>query len=111
MRVLIADEDLRTLLARRLARRGWEVVAAADGAEAVRLATADPPAVIVLDRSMPVMDGEAALAALLAHPATADVPVVLLSGEEAPAAGAALQLGKPVELAALDEALRRLASP
>jgi CheY-like chemotaxis protein len=113
-RVLVADddEDLRRLLARRLGRRGWDVVEAADGAEAVRLAQTHAPAVVVLDRSMPVMGGLDALAALRADPRTAHVPVVLLSAEEpvaAEAAGADAQLSKPFEFAALDALLRRLA--
>jgi two-component system KDP operon response regulator KdpE len=115
-RLLVADddEDLRALLARRLSRRGWEVTVAADGAEAVRLAIADPPDVAILDRSMPVMSGPEALAALRADPGTAAVPVLMLTGEDEVGAGGDavapdVRMGKPFELDALDAALRELA--
>lgn len=113
-RVLVADddEDLRRLLVRRLGRRGWHVVEAADGSEAVRLAQAERPSVVLLDRSMPVMGGLEAMAALRADARTADVPIVLLSAEDpagAVAAGADAQLSKPFEFAALEALLHRLA--
>ena len=115
-RVVVADddEDLRRLLVRRLGRRGWEVTPAADGAEALQLVRDDPPAAVILDRSMPVMTGIEALEALRADPATAAVPVVLLSAEDETEAdaGAAAQadarLPKPFELDVLDALLRRL---
>jgi DNA-binding response OmpR family regulator len=114
--VLIADDDddLRTLLARRLTRRGWQVTEAADGTQALLAATDAPPDVVVLDRSMPGLTGPEVLAQLRARPATAGIPVLMLSAEDpsgmdADAVRPDASLRKPFEIAVLDAELHRLA--
>ena len=72
VRVLVADDDrlLRTAAVTTLRRAGFEVLAAADGEEAVALARAERPDLILLDLVMPKVDGFAALARLKDDPAT-----------------------------------------
>jgi CheY-like chemotaxis protein len=79
--VLIADDDadLRGLLAGHLRRAGYDVLEAADGAEAVALAVAHRPGLALLDVKMPRTDGIAALRALRSTPATRDLPVVMMT--------------------------------
>jgi CheY-like chemotaxis protein/two-component sensor histidine kinase len=79
--VLVADDDpdVRRLLAYILRQRGYQVVTAADGAEAVALAQRERPDLAVLDVRMPGTDGLAALAALRAGPTTRDIPVIMLT--------------------------------
>ena len=91
-RVLLADDnaDMRDYVRRLLAEAGYRVEAAADGAEALRLATALPPDLVLSDVMMPRLDGFGLLRALREAPATADLPIILLSaraGEEAAVEG------------------------
>jgi CheY-like chemotaxis protein len=103
-RILIADDEphIRKLVTFTLGNRGYEVVEACDGGEAVRLAGETQPDLILLDVMMPVMTGYDALRALKGDPATADIPVVMLSAksqkaeiEEGLAAGALEYVCKP----------------
>jgi len=87
---------------------GWEIRCAASGAEAVALASADPPDAVLLDVEMPELDGPATLAALRAAPACAHVPVLFLTAHDDPAElaqlralGAVAVLAKPFDVAAL----------
>ncbi|MFC3807399.1 response regulator [Terrabacter sp. MAHUQ-38] len=64
---------------------GWTVAAASSGAEALALATADPPDAIILDVMMPLMDGPTTFAKLQADDRTRHVPVVLLTAKVQPA--------------------------
>ncbi|MFW3171716.1 SpoIIE family protein phosphatase [Geodermatophilus sp. CPCC 206100] len=102
-RVLVADDnaDMRDYVVRLLAPQ-YDVLAVADGRQALEAALADPPDLVVSDVMMPELDGVELLAALRADTRTARVPVVLLSaraGEEAAveglAAGADDYLVKP----------------
>jgi signal transduction histidine kinase/DNA-binding response OmpR family regulator len=79
--VLVVDDDpaVRELMERFLGGAGFEVVTAAGGDEALRLARTVSPVAITLDVLMPGMDGWAVLAALKADPALAHVPVVMLT--------------------------------
>ena len=79
--VLVADdeEDIRALVAFRLLRAGYEVITAADGAEALTLATDRLPDVIVLDMMMPKATGLEVLRSMREHEATKDIPVILLT--------------------------------
>jgi DNA-binding response OmpR family regulator len=79
--ILIADddEDILELVRVRLARSGYETVLARDGAEALAAARERAPALALLDVSMPLMDGYAVTRALRSDPATAGIPVILLT--------------------------------
>ena len=103
--VLIVDDDpsIRKLVATTLEDvAGFELVEAADGNEALELAAAQAPAIVLLDIDMPGIDGLEACRRLRAEPGTADATVVMLTaaaGEEAERAaeeaGADLFLTKP----------------
>lgn len=79
--ILVCDDDelLVELLTHRLGARGYHVVVAADGGAAVRQASECDPDAIVLDMMMPVLDGQQVLRRLKADPATADIPVIMLT--------------------------------
>ena len=115
--VLVVDDDadtrarIRTLLE----RDGWAVTEAENGREALDLFSTATPAVVLLDLSMPVMDGFDCLAALRARPDGADVPVVVLTAldlsreDRRRLAGASQILNKgDVSLKALVERLQTL---
>jgi len=88
--VLIVDDDpeVREMLQSVLERHGYRVIVARHGKDALEqtFASGARPAIILLDLNMPVMDGEAFLAAQAADPLLADVPVVVLSAERQPPA-------------------------
>ena len=79
--VLVADddEDVRSLVVFRLERAGYEVVDAADGEQALRLAFERTPDLAVLDVMMPKLDGYELTKQLRADPRTRDLPVILLT--------------------------------
>jgi cyclic di-GMP phosphodiesterase len=81
-RVLVADDDPanRTLLRAMLERAGYEVAVTADGVAALAAARAQPPDLALLDIEMPGRDGIAVTRALREAPATAIVPVILVTG-------------------------------
>ena len=98
------NEDNVYMLARRLRRKGYEVVVASDGEKGVEMARADAPSLILMDLSLPVLDGWAATRELKAAPETRHVPVIALSAhamegdrESALAAGCDDYDTKPVE--------------
>ena len=80
-RVLLAEDDrfLRKAAETALKRHGFTVVPAVDGEEALRLARAESPDLVLLDLIMPKMQGFEVLRALKADPGTAPIPVVILS--------------------------------
>jgi len=73
------NEDNVYMLTRRLKRKGYEVLVASDGAEGIELARAQAPALILMDLSLPVLDGWEATRRLKADPATSGIPVIALS--------------------------------
>ena len=78
--LLVEDNEMnRDMLSRRLIRRGYEVTLAVDGAEGVARARADLPDLILMDMSLPVMDGWDASRALKGDPVTARIPVIALT--------------------------------
>jgi DNA-binding response OmpR family regulator len=79
--VLVADdeEDIRALVAFRLRRAGYDVITAADGAEALTLATTRLPDLIVLDMMMPKATGLEVTRSLRELDSTRDIPVILLT--------------------------------
>jgi len=80
-RVLLAEDDrfLRKAAETALKRQGFTVLPAVDGEEALRTARAEAPHLILLDLIMPKMQGFEVLRALKADPATAAIPVIILS--------------------------------
>ena len=79
--VLVADdeEDIRALVAFRLKRAGYEVITAADGEEALLLATTRLPDLAVLDMMMPKATGLEVTRSMREHEATKVIPVILLT--------------------------------
>lgn len=81
-RVLLVDDypDARDMYRVYLTFSGFEVVEAANGVEAIQLASDKPPDIILMDLSLPVMDGWEATRRLKSDPRTAGIPVVALTG-------------------------------
>jgi CheY-like chemotaxis protein len=78
--LLVEDNDMnRDMLSRRLIKRGHEVVIAVDGREGVEKARAEAPALVLMDMSLPVLDGWEATRELRADPATRSIPVIALT--------------------------------
>ena len=78
--LLVEDNEMnRDMLGRRLQRRGYEVVIAVDGAEGVAKVKRDAPDLILMDMSLPVMDGWEATRRLKAAPETRSIPVIALT--------------------------------
>ena len=102
--ILAADDDpdILTLITLSLERAGYEVATAPDGQAALELARARTPAMAVLDLSMPLMNGLELTRALRADPATATIPIVILTAavqssyiDSAREAGADAHVKKP----------------
>ncbi len=109
--VLVVDDEpnFRLLLAQELGEAGYRVLEAASGSEALTLARRHHPKIILLDVLMPDMSGLDVIRVLRADPATASVPIVVLSvAEEAEHAldiGANAHLRKPVDFTRLAETI------
>ena len=104
--LLVEDNEMnRDMLSRRLERRGYEVVIAVDGQQGVDAALAEPPDLILMDMSLPVLDGWEATRRLKAEPTTRAIPVIALTAhamagdrEKALEAGCDDYDTKPIEL-------------
>ena len=104
--LLVEDNEMnRDMLSRRLERKGYEVAIAADGAEAVRMTTAEPPDLVLMDMSLPVMSGAEATQAIRQVAALQRLPILALTAsamvgdrEQALAAGCDDYDTKPVDL-------------
>jgi two-component system cell cycle response regulator DivK len=78
--MVVEDNELsRDALSRRLERRGYRIVLAVDGAQAVELARDERPDVILMDLGLPRVDGWEATRQLKADPATRRIPIIVLS--------------------------------
>ena len=117
IRLLIVEDNemSRDLLLRRLARRGYEVLGAMDGIEAIEAARTQRPDLILMDMSLPKMDGWTATQILKSDPLTRATPVVALTAHamqgdraKALAAGCDAFETKPVDLARLLETINQL---
>ena len=114
--LLVEDNEMnRDMLSRRLARNGFEVVVAVDGQQGVELAASERPDVILMDMSLPVLDGWEATRRLKADPLTMAIPVIALTAhamaedkEKAMAAGCDDYDTKPIELPRLLEKIKKL---
>ncbi len=104
--LLVEDNEMnRDMLSRRLAKRGYEVAIAVDGEQGVAMARTEAPALIVMDLSLPGMDGWEATRQLKAMTETRAIPVIALTAhamsgdrEKALAAGCDDFDTKPVDL-------------
>jgi two-component system cell cycle response regulator DivK len=112
--LLVEDNEMnRDMLSRRLTKRGYDVTMAVDGQEGVDSAVAHQPDLILLDMSLPVLDGWTAARMLKADPATAVIPIIALTAhalagdrEKAIEAGCEDYDTKPVDLARLIEKIQ-----
>jgi CheY-like chemotaxis protein len=78
--LLVEDNEMnRDMLSRRLIKRGYDLVIAVDGQAGVDAARSDPPDLILLDMSLPVMDGWTAAGHLKSDAATSAVPIIALT--------------------------------
>lgn len=82
-KVLLCDDEIhvRSILERRFAAAGWEVVTASNGLEAVAASLEHAPDLIVIDFQMPEMTGGEAAVAIHADEATRSIPLIMLSGQ------------------------------
>lgn len=78
--LLVEDNEMnRDMLSRRLERKGFEVVFAQDGSIAVDMATSEKPELILMDMSLPVLDGWEATRQIKSNPDTSNIPVIALT--------------------------------
>ena len=78
--LLVEDNEMnRDMLSRRLMRSGYEVVLAVDGAQGVALAATEAPDLVLMDMSLPVLDGWEATRRLKSDPQTRTLPVIALT--------------------------------
>ena len=104
--LLVEDNEMnRDMLSRRLQKRGYEVVTAVDGREGLTLAQSEAPALILMDMTLPVLDGWEVTRQLRAVPATRAIPIIALTAhamsgdrEKAIEAGCDDFDTKPIEL-------------
>jgi two-component system, cell cycle response regulator DivK len=107
--LLVEDNEMnRDMLSRRLQRRGFKVVIAVDGAEGVAMANSELPDLILMDMSLPVMDGWEATKTIKANSTTQSIPVIALTAhamsgdrEKALEAGCDDYDTKPIDLSRL----------
>ena len=114
--LLVEDNEMsRDMLSRRLVRKGYDVVTALDGLQCVAMALSEAPDLILMDMSLPIMDGQTATRVLKAKEETREIPVIALTAlamvgdrENAIAAGCDVYDTKPVELSRLLEKMEAL---
>lgn len=114
--LLVEDNEMnRDMLSRRLSRRGYEVILAENGQQGMEMASAQSPDLILMDMSLPVLDGWEATRRLKESVATAGIPVIALTAhalsddrEKAARAGCDAYETKPVELLRLIETIEQL---
>ncbi|HET7550827.1 MAG TPA: response regulator [Gemmatimonadaceae bacterium] len=107
--LLVEDDEMnRDSLTRLLRRRGYELLVAHDGADGVAMGNSEMPDLILMDMSLPVLDGWEATRRLKAAPETQDIPIIALTAhamsadrDRALAAGCDDYDSKPIELARL----------
>jgi len=114
--LLVEDNEMnRDMLSRRLIRRGFEVPMAVDGQLAIDMAVSESPDLILMDISLPIVNGCDATRAIRANPATAKIPIIALTANanesdraEALAAGCDDYDTKPVDVTRLLEKINAL---
>ena len=112
------NEDNVYMLTRRLKRKGFELVIAVDGFEGVEKARSEKPDLILMDLSLPKMDGWAATSIIKSDEATREIPIIALSAHameehkaSAIASGCDDYDTKPVDMERLMEKINRLLEP
>lgn len=119
-KILLAEDDefSRDMLVRRLERQGFEMIAAADGREALLAVRTHRPDLIILDLDMPVLDGRGALRALKSDPHAFKIPVIILTAHAAPeevaeaaSHGCAAYETKPIVLRKLLDRIQEVLGP
>ncbi len=114
--LLVEDNEMnRDMLSRRLLRKGYQVVVATDGRQGIAMARSEAPDLILMDMSLPVLDGWEATRQLKAAPETRSIPIIALTAhamsgdrEKALAAGCDDYDTKPIELPRLLEKIQAL---
>ncbi|AEH84088.1 response regulator (plasmid) [Sinorhizobium meliloti WSM1022] len=114
--LLVEDNEMnRDMLSRRLSRRGFDVLIAENGKAGVELAESQKPDLILMDMSLPVMDGWEATRRIKANPLTSAIPVIALTAhamasdrEMALEAGCDDYDSKPVDLPQLVRKIEQL---
>src|SRR5579862_5516186 len=114
--LLVEDNEMNAdMLSRRLSRHGYVVVSAQDGAAGVASATSERPHLILMDMSLPVLDGWEATRHLKSDPVTKTIPVIALTAhamaedrEKAIAAGCDDYDTKPIDLPRLLDKIKKL---
>jgi two-component system cell cycle response regulator DivK len=117
--LLVEDNEMnRDMLSRRLQRKGYEVLIAVDGEAGVSAAQTENPDLVLMDMSLPVIDGWEATRRLKGAPETAHVPIIALTAhamsgdrEKALEAGCDDYDTKPIELPRLLEKMEALLQP
>ena len=114
--LLVEDtEDNRFMMRRLLEMSGYRVVEAINGEEAVKLARAEKPQLILMDLSLPVIDGLAATRLIRKLPALEATPIIAVSAhdtsdfkDEAVAAGCNSYVTKPIDFSQLEQLIQQL---
>lgn len=114
--LLVEDNEVnRNMLARRLLRQGYEVVTAGDGQEGMALSQSASPDLIIMDMSLPVIDGWQATQQIKANPQTHAVPIIALTAhamtgdrEKALQCGCDDYATKPIDFVSLLEKIQHL---
>jgi CheY-like chemotaxis protein len=114
--LLVEDNEMnRDMLSRRLSRNGFEITIAVDGRQGVEMAVSEKPDLILMDMSLPVMNGWEATQKVKADPATSAIPVIALTAhamnddrDKAIAAGCDDFDTKPVDLPRLLQKIKTL---
>jgi CheY-like chemotaxis protein len=114
--LLVEDNEMnRDMLSRRLLRKGYEIIMAADGQQAIAMAVSESPDLILMDMSLPVIDGWEATRRVKANPDTQNIPVIALTAhamiedkDKAMAAGCDDFDTKPVDIQRLLEKIDML---
>lgn len=118
-RILVVEDNEmnRDMLCRRLARKGFTILTAADGEQGINVAMAEMPDVIIMDLSLPRIDGWEACRRLKANQSTSAIPVIALTAhamstdkDKALAAGCDDFDTKPVDFARLLEKIEKASS-
>jgi len=117
--LLVEDNEMnRDMLSRRLVRRGFDVLIAEDGLKGTDLAASERPDLVLMDLSLPGIDGWEATRRLKADPRTTSIPVIALTAHAmSQDREKALEVGcddfdtKPIDLARLLEKIERLLQP